>query len=198
MDELEPQSLELSELQRTADELVPLLYPDLRRLARQSRWRVSAGGTMQTTALVHEAYIRLRSSAGFNDRQHFLRAAAIAMRQILVNMARDAVAEKRGGGAIEMTQLDSDVLPTPMSPSGVLEVHDALGRLRVISPRLALVVECRFFGGYSDEETATALGLTDRSVRRDWVKARAWLSRELDPSTQFDVDNAAAAEPDAP
>jgi RNA polymerase sigma factor (TIGR02999 family) len=196
MNEPDAPSLESSELQRTADELVPLLYPDLRRLARQSRWRVSAGGTMQTTALVHEAYIRLRASAGFNDRQHFLRAAAIAMRQILVNMARDAVAEKRGGGDIEMSALDTDALPTPMTPAGVLEVHEALDRLRVISTRLAQVVECRFFGGYTDEETAIALGLTDRSVRRDWVKARAWLGRELDPTTRFDIEGSVSAEPE--
>lgn len=188
MNEMDSHGAGASALQRSADELVPLLYPELRRLAKHSRWRVSASGTLQTTALVHEAYFRLRTTVGFNDRQHFLRAAAIAMRQILVNMARDAVAEKRGGGAIEMSLLDSDALPTPMGPSGVLEVHDALERLRAISPRLAQVVECRFFGGYSDDETATALGLTDRTVRRDWIKARAWLSRELDAVTGLEPD----------
>jgi DNA-directed RNA polymerase specialized sigma24 family protein len=83
-----------------------------------------------------------------------------------------------------------------MTPAGVLEVHEALDRLRVISTRLAQVVECRFFGGYTDEETAIALGLTDRSVRRDWVKARAWLGRELDPTTRFDIEGSVSAEPE--
>jgi RNA polymerase sigma factor (TIGR02999 family) len=166
------------ELRTTAELLVPVLYDDLRRLARGARWRVSAGSTLQTTALVHEAYLRLRRSTGFHDRQHFMRSAAIAMRQILVNMARDALADKRGGGAPEVTLDDAPELPAPSAES-LLEVSDALQRLSLLNPRLAQVVECRFFGGYSDEETATALGLTDRTVRRDWLKARAWLLREL-------------------
>jgi len=166
------------DLRATAELLVPMLYDDLRRLARSARWKVSAGSTLQTTALVHEAYLRLRRSAGFNDRQHFMRSAAIAMRQILVNLARDALADKRGGGAPQMTLDDAPELPAASAES-LLEVSDALQRLNLLSPRLAQVVECRFFGGFSDEETATALGLTDRTVRRDWLKARAWLLREL-------------------
>jgi len=162
----------------TAELLVPVLYDDLRRLARSARWRVSAGSTLQTTALVHEAYLRLQRSEGFADRQHFMRSAAIAMRQILVNLARESVADKRGGGAPEMALHDAPELPAPSAES-LLEVADALERLGRVSPRLAEVVECRFFGGYSDEETAAALGLTDRTVRRDWEKARAWLLREL-------------------
>ena len=163
---------------RTADLLIPVLYDDLRRLARRARWQVSAGNTMQTTALVHEAYLRLRRSEGFNDRQHFLRSAAMAMRQILVNLARDALADKRGAGAPEITLDDAPELPAA-SADTLLEVSDALDRLAVLSPRLASVVECRFFGGFSDEETAAALGLSDRTVRRDWLKARAWLLREM-------------------
>jgi RNA polymerase sigma factor (TIGR02999 family) len=162
----------------TAELLVPVLYDDLRRLARTARWKVSAGNTLQTTALVHEAYLRLQRSDGFADRQHFMRSAAIAMRQILVNLARDALADKRGGGAPEIALHDAPELPAPSAES-LLEVADALERLGQFSERLAQVVECRFFGGYSDEETAAALGLTDRTVRRDWEKARAWLLREL-------------------
>jgi RNA polymerase sigma factor (TIGR02999 family) len=170
------------DLQATAALLVPVLYDDLRRLARSARWKVSAGSTLQTTALVHEAYLRLSRSAGFNDRQHFMRSAAIAMRQILVNLARDALADKRGAGAPEVTLDDAPELPAPSAES-LLDVSDALQRLDRLSPRLAQVVECRFFGGYSDEETATALGLSDRTVRRDWLKARAWLLRELGGAT---------------
>jgi RNA polymerase sigma factor (TIGR02999 family) len=166
------------DLQATAELLVPVLYDDLRRLARSARWRVSAGSTLQTTALVHEAYLRLSRSAGFNDRQHFMRSAAIAMRQILVNLARDALAAKRGAGAREVTLDDAPEIPAPSAES-LLEVSDALQRLAQLSPRLAQVVECRFFGGYSEEETAAALGMSDRTVRRDWLKARAWLLREL-------------------
>jgi len=164
--------------QATAELLVPMLYDDLRRLARSARWQVSAGSTLQTTALVHEAYLRLSRSAGFNDRQHFMRSAAIAMRQILINLARDALADKRGAGAPEVALDDALELPTPSAES-LVEVGDALQRLAALSPRLAQVVDCRFFGGYSEEETAAALGLSDRTVRRDWLKARAWLLREL-------------------
>jgi RNA polymerase sigma factor (TIGR02999 family) len=163
---------------RLAAELLPLLYEDVRLLARRERRRVSAGATMQTTALVHEAYLKLLSAAQFNDREHFLRAAALAMRHILINHARDRVADKRGGGA---QHLDIDDAPEIGigEAHALVEINDALGRLAAMSPRLAHIVECRFFAGYTDEQTAQALGLTDRTVRRDWVKARAWLRREL-------------------
>lgn len=164
--------------QATAELLIPLLYSDLRRLARSARWKVSAGSTLQTTALVHEAYLRLSRSAGFNDRQHFMRSAAIAMRQILINLARESMAAKRGAGAPEVTLDDAPDLAAPQAKA-LLEVGAALDKLRELSPRLAQVVECRFFGGYSEEETAGVLGLSDRTVRRDWLKARAWLLREL-------------------
>ena len=167
-----------SDRHTTAELLIPVLYDDLRRLARHARWKVSAGSTLQTTALVHEAYLRLSRSAGFNDSQHFMRSAAIAMRQILVNLARDALTDKRGGGVPEVTLDDAPEMPTPSAES-LIEVSEALQRLAVLSPRLAQVVECRFFGGYNEEETATALGMSDRTVRRDWLKARAWLLREL-------------------
>jgi RNA polymerase sigma factor (TIGR02999 family) len=167
--------------QASADLLVPVLYQDLRRLARRARWQVSAGSTLQTTALVHEAYLRLSRSAGFQDRQHFMRSAAIAMRQILINLARDALAVKRGAGATDVALDDAPELPAASAES-LLEVGEALQRLAALSPRLAQVVECRFFGGYSEEETAAALGLSDRTVRRDWLKARAWLLDELGSS----------------
>jgi RNA polymerase sigma factor (TIGR02999 family) len=163
---------------RLADELLPLLYEDVRRLARRERRRVSAGGTMQTTALVHEAYLKLLTVARFNDRQHFLRAAALAMRHILINHARDRIAGKRGGGASHV-EFDEATDVGMTEDKTLIEINDALGRLAELSPRLAQIVECRFFAGFKDEDTALALGLTDRTVRRDWVKARAWLRREL-------------------
>jgi len=175
-----PESLEL-----TAAALLPLLYPELRRLAHRSRWRVSAGETLQTTALVHEAYLKLHGSTAFNDRQHFMRAAALAMRHILVNLARSAATDKHGANAVHLSLDDEDELPPMSQPAALqlMEVDQALERLRSFSPRWADVVECRFFGGYSDEETAVALGLSDRSVRRDWLKARAWLRVELNDAS---------------
>lgn len=164
--------------QRMAAQLVPLMYQDLRRIARRERMRVRAGVTLQTTALVHEAYLKLEHFASFNDNEHFLRACALAMRHILVNHARDRMARKRGGG--------NDNIPLDEAPEMgsapdeiVVRINDALLELAALNPRLAQVVECRFFAGYDDGETARALGLTDRTVRRDWVKARAWLRREL-------------------
>ncbi len=166
------------EAQQLARELLPVLYQDVRRLARRERRRVNAGLTLQTTALVHEAYLKLHSAPGYNDRQHFLRAAALAMRHILLNHARDQLAEKRGAGARQVLLEDlTDV--GAVEATALIEINEALGRLAKLSPRLAQIVECRFFAGYKDQETAQALGLTDRSVRRDWVKARAWLRREL-------------------
>jgi RNA polymerase sigma factor (TIGR02999 family) len=163
---------------RIAVELMPIFYQDVRRLAQRERRRVSAGATLQTTALVHEAYLKLHASAEFNNREHFLRAAALAMRHVLVSHARERLALKRGAGAASASldeasdvAVDGDAL--------LLEINDALDRLSQINPRLAYVVECRFFAGFDDAETAIALSVTDRTVRRDWIKARAWLSREL-------------------
>ena len=167
-----------AETQRLAAELIPLFYEDLRRVARRERARVSAGGTMQTTALIHEAYLKLARGSAFNSREHFLRASALAMRHTLVNHARDRVALKRGSGAAKMSL---DELPdlAGVDDAEILEVNDALMRLAQLNERLAQVVECRFFAGYDENDTALALGLTDRTVRRDWVKARAWLRREM-------------------
>ena len=172
-----------AETLRMAQALLPLMYHDLRRIARRERGRVRAGVTLQTTALVHEAYLKLGHVAAFNDDQHFLRACALAMRHILVNHARDRMARKRGGGGA--------VIPLEEAPEisgapdeAVVRINDALQELAQLSPRLAQVVECRFFAGYDDTETAQALGLTDRTVRRDWVKARAWLRRELDTGAE--------------
>ena len=172
---------ESPELMQTADALLPLYYEDLKRVARNARRRSGAGHTLQTTALIHEAYLKLRGTPGFNDHGHFLRASALAMRHILVNRAREALAAKRGGGAAHVP-IDAHDPGTDMDEeTRIVEVNDALSRLAALNARLARVVECRFFAGYSETETAAALGVTDRTVRRDWTKARAWLLQTLSP-----------------
>jgi RNA polymerase sigma factor (TIGR02999 family) len=147
-------------------------------VARRERRRVGAGDTLQTTALIHEAFLKLRNSGSFTHEAHFLRSAALAMRHALINYARDQVAAKRGSGATVLPLEDASDVRAP-TDDALLEVNEALGRLATLNPRLAQVVECRFFAGYGDAETAQALGLTDRTVRRDWLKARTWLRREL-------------------
>jgi RNA polymerase sigma factor (TIGR02999 family) len=167
------------DVRRLAQELMPMFYADVKKLARSERRRVRAGDTLQTTALINEAYLKLLRSPAFNDRAHFLRASALAMRHVLINHARAAIADKRGGGAFLESLTDAHQIGVS-DDQGLIDVHEALARLAVLDDRLAQVVECRFFAGFSDEDTALALGITDRTVRRDWVKARAWLRRELD------------------
>jgi RNA polymerase sigma factor (TIGR02999 family) len=158
--------------------LLPAFYQDLRRIARRTRARVGAGHTLQTTALVHEAYLRLGQSRAFVDETHFLRAAALAMRHALINYAQARVADKRGGGRAHLT-LSHVADISIQSDEGLLALNDAIVRLAQDMPRLADVVECRFFGGYGEEDTARVLGVSLRTVQRDWLKARAWLFREL-------------------
>lgn len=168
-------------LLQAAGELVPMLYAELKRTARRERRRLSAGDTLATTALVNETYARLCGNDGFQSRGHFLRVAAIAMRRILIERVRAQLTQKRGGdfvrapiGEAEEIQVEDD--------ERVAQVDEALQRLAQRSPRLAQIVECRFFAGYSEKETAEALGVSERTVQRDWATARAWLQRELDNS----------------
>ncbi len=166
------------EVRRIAAELLPAFYQQLRRIARRTRARLGAGHTLQTTALVHEAYLRLGQSRSFVDETHFLRASALAMRHALINHAQSRLAEKRGGGGQHVT-LSNVADLSIQSDDGLLALNDAIGRLAREMPRLADVVECRFFAGYGEEDTARALGVSLRTVQRDWLKARAWLYREL-------------------
>jgi RNA polymerase sigma factor (TIGR02999 family) len=160
------------------EELVPVVYEELRRLARRERFRLSGGYTLTTTALIHEAYIRL-SRSGFATHGDFLRVAAVAMRRILVDRVRSQLAAKRGGGARRVEV--EDIADFQVEDGDrVLAVHEALQRLFAQSPRLAGVVECRFFAGYSETEAALALGVSERTIQRDWTLARAWLRKELD------------------
>lgn len=138
-------------------------------------------GTLSTTALVHEAYLKLvdHSPAETPDRAHLLALASLAMRHILIDRARELNTVKRGGERKRMT-LDEVQLSVDEEPEVLLQLNDALDRLAAFEPRLARVVECRFFGGLTERETADALGLTIRTVQRDWVKARVLLKRALE------------------
>jgi RNA polymerase sigma factor (TIGR02999 family) len=168
-------------LRQSAAELVPLFYADLRRLARRVRYESQASETLQTTALINEVYLKLRSVSAWNDRQHFMRASAMAMRQVLVDDVRSRRAQRRGAGAAHVTLDDPEVelVSAAAQDDQVLAIDEALCRLAALSPRLARTVECRYFAGYNECEAAEALGVSVATVQRDWAKARAWLHREL-------------------
>ena len=161
------------------------IYHELRRLARAKRRKqVSSGETMNTTALVHETYLKLCRipHPSFKDREHFMAVAATAMRQILVDEARRRLRIKRGGGA-EHQPVDDVMVGEALvvgDATTVLTIHDALKSLGELNPRLEKVIEYRFFGGMTEVEAAAVLDLTERTIRRDWVKARAWLRLHLE------------------
>lgn len=158
------------------DRAIPLVYDDLRRLARRQLAREHGVRAIQPTTLVHEAYLKLAGHAPrAADRSHLLAIAAHAMRQVLVDHARERRAAKRGP-EWQRTTLSGGDWVMEVDPESLLALDDALERLE---PRQRQVVECRFFGGLDDAEIAEALGVTTRTVRRDWVKARAWLNRWL-------------------
>ena len=157
------------------EQLVPFVYEDLRRLARRQLGREYGERTLNPTTLVHEAYLKLGAGAMVaRDRAHFLAIAARAMRQVLVDHARDRKAAKRGGGSWESTTLTDGVWVGEFDPDGLLALDEGLAKLE---QRQRQVVECRFFGGMEEQEIAAALGVSERTVHRDWVKARAWLYR---------------------
>jgi RNA polymerase sigma factor (TIGR02999 family) len=170
------------------DELYALVYGELRVLAHRQRRRWDASGTLNTTALVHEAYLKLvkQRTIHLQTRSHFFALAATAIRHIVSNYARDRQASKRGGAVrtVSLTEIGT-------SPAGHLQVSDehadllvaiddALNRLEGVSPRQRAVVECRFFGGMSIDETAAAIGVSPRTVKRDWTLAQAWLQRDIE------------------
>ena len=161
-----------------ADDLTPVFYAELKRAAHRERAKVGAGVTLQTTALVHEAYLKLRGSAGWDDDIHFVRAAALAMRHALVDHARERLTDKRGQGCVHLPLTEALEVAIDNDET-LVALDDALGALAVQSLRLAQVVECRYFAGYDEAATAKALGISPRTVHRDWAIARAWLQREL-------------------
>jgi RNA polymerase sigma factor (TIGR02999 family) len=160
--------------------LTPLVYDELRRLARQYMKGQAPQHTLQTTALVNEAYLRLagQKKPSFTNRSHFLAVAAKAMRQILVNHAKALQTGKRGAGA-DKVQLDEAAVVSPEQTSAILDVNEALERLAILDSRKAQVVELRYFGGLKQEEIADVLKVSSVTVQRDWVFARAWLYNEL-------------------
>lgn len=166
------------------DALLPLVYDELRRMAARTMRDERAGHTLQPTALVHEAYLRLvdQRVANFDDRRHFFAAAARTMRRVLVDSARRHRADKRGGGVLVQWRDDLDMPNTSTlddSGNDVLHVDEALEQLAALDARQAQVVELRYFAGLSVEETAEVMGVSPRTVKRDWAIARAFLHRAL-------------------
>ena len=174
----------LSELSRgnqdAADALVPLVYQELKRLARGYMRRERADHTLQATALVHEAYLKLvhQKAINWQSRSHFFGIAAQLMRHILIDHARSLLREKRGGGK-EVLPLNEALTFSPQHSKELVKLDEALGRLSAIDPRQARIVELRFFGGLSVEETSEFLKISPKTVKRDWSVAKAWLHREL-------------------
>ncbi len=162
------------------EQLVPLVYDDLRRIARRQIGRGGAAPTLNSTAIVHEAYFRLVDETGvpWQNRGHFFAIAARSMRRIIIDYARERHARKRGGGKVHV-ELEPDALAIDEHAESLLAIDRALTSMSAFSDRLARVVECRLFGGLSEAETAQALEVSVRTVQRDWRRGRAWLQREL-------------------
>ena len=165
-------------------ELTPLVYEELRRLAHHFMGGQRPEHTLQTTALVNEAYLRLagQTHPSFTNRSHFFAVAAQAMRQILVNYAKASQSQKRGGGALKV-ELDEAALISPEQTTEILDVHEALERLATLDSRKAHVVELKYFGGLNQDEIAEVLKISTVTVRRDWVFSKAWLYTELRSAT---------------
>jgi len=164
----------------SVDQMIPLIYDELRRIAHHRLRAEQSGHTLETTGLVHEAYLRLVGSdtLEFESRAHLLAIAAQAMRHVLIDSAVSRKAKKRGGGRVPLS-LDAAPIIAETRSEDLLALDEALQRLSAIDDRQARVVECRYFGGMSIEETAAALGTSPATVKRDWVLARAWLNRDL-------------------
>jgi RNA polymerase sigma factor (TIGR02999 family) len=162
------------------EKLTPVVYEELRRLAHRYMHGQRPDHTLQTTALANEAYLRLvdQTRPSFQNRSHFFAVAAKAMRQILLNHARDQQRQKRGGGASKV-ELDTTALVSPEQSKTVLDVDEALERLALLDERKARIVELKYFGGLQEDEIASVLKVSAITVRRDWRFARAWLYTEL-------------------
>jgi RNA polymerase sigma factor (TIGR02999 family) len=158
---------------------MPLVYEELHRLARSYMRRERPDHTLQTTGLVHEAYLRLvGQNANWNNRAHFMGIAAKMMRRVLVDHAKSHHRAKRGGGAVKVT-LDGPALVTKEAHKEVMALEEALRRLEEMDQQRAQIVELRFFGGLSNEEASKVLGISTATVQRQWAGARAWLYHEL-------------------
>ncbi len=166
--------------QSALDKLIPLVYDELHALARRCMKRERGSHTLQTTALVNEAYLRLlgQQSADWQNRAHFFAVAAQVMRHLLVDHARSRRYARRGGSALRIT-LDEAVAAAPEDPVDLLALNEALNRLDAMDARKCRIVELRYFSGLSVEETAKVLGVSAITIKREWLKAKAWLYREL-------------------
>jgi RNA polymerase sigma factor (TIGR02999 family) len=173
-----------------AERLMPLVYEELRGLARQYLQREREDHTLQATGLVHEAYLRLvdQTTTTWRDRAHFFAVAAGVMRRVLVDYARKHRAAKRGGG-LEKIQLDEAVLLLPERDVDLVALDEVLKDLEKLDPRQSQTVELRFFGGLTVEEVAEVLGISPRTVKREWRLARAWLRREIKNDGNADNNN---------
>jgi RNA polymerase sigma factor (TIGR02999 family) len=166
--------------QAALDKLIPLVYEELHRLAHRYMSRERPGNTLQTTALAHEAYLRLVDAKGvqWQNRAHFFAVAAQTMRHILVDLARARHNLKHGGEALQIS-LGGVLTSTPVRGGDMIDLDEALGRLAALNPRQSQVVELRYFGGLTEEEVAEVIKISPRTVRSDWRLAKAWLYREL-------------------
>jgi RNA polymerase sigma factor (TIGR02999 family) len=168
---------------QAAEQLLPLVYDELRRLAAEKMAQENPGQTLQATALVHEAYIRLvavEQAQNWDSRGHFFAAAAEAMRRILVDNARRKASSKHGGDLRRVDLLDSEAAVAPSSNEQILLLDEALNRLAAVRPKAAELIKLRFFSGLTVDEAAPILDLSPRSARRLWVFARAWLRRDME------------------
>lgn len=167
----------------TSDELMAALYDELHRLARRERWSAGRPDSLQTTAIMHEAYLKLYTRDNWESREHFLGAAVTTMRNILVDAARARLAIKRGGGERGLPLETAKDVADGGEGGGdrdLVRLDDALRDLAAINPNLARLVDCRFFGGLTDGETAKVMGVSDRTIQRWWINARAWIHSELE------------------
>jgi len=184
MDKIDPLTTLINAAQagdrQAADAVLGVVYDELKRLAHGIRRR-GGGETVNTTALVHEAWLKLAQAQGISveNRQHFKHLVAQAMRQVLFDGARARAAQKRGAGLQAVTLDEAIGGQSEVDPTSIIELHGALLDLEETTPRAAAVVECRFFGGMDVKETALALGISTATVKRDWRFARAWLVRAL-------------------
>lgn len=166
---------------QAADELLPLVYGELRKLAAAKMARESAAMTLQPTALVHEAWLRLGGDAqvSWQNRGHFFAAAAEAMRRILIDRARKRHARRHGGGQERVNVDDIEIAAAVENDDLLLAIHEALDRFALVEPRKAELVKLRYFVGFTNEEAASALGIAEPTAKRWWAYARAWLFREI-------------------
>ncbi len=178
----EPRAVDDEGPREALDRLTREVYDDLRVVARRQLALRAGGGTLSTTGLVHEAWLKLQGQARvtWKDESHFMALACLAMRHVLVDRAKARFTRKRGGFQSQHS-LDDAIIPAHAQPELLLQLNDAIDRLAAVDLRLAQVVDCRFFGGLSDQEIATAMGVTPRTVQRDWLKARMLLRRAMAP-----------------